>query len=290
MKEYKMTEALNGISDELLLEAAQMTKKRSNPAGKLLRVAAIAAAVAILITAVALWPKGEGAGSQLEVPTVSTMPTTQLPTEPTQKEIVATAGVLKLYACESKDLDSLCLEEYQLIEGMEPSYKTMWSPVLNLISAGITLTLVVNEESLSMHKITYDLSVNYGELTDSIYNIKNETGSDGKQVWGKTHIAVNGETVRWSGDELYFDRPQGMSFEEYYAGLESVHLDIIIKADGNIVGYAVVEMICTDVKLCIFQAALVDSGYFPKQDGAFQNVTEEYVRELIEERITNQVL
>lgn len=285
-----LSRQLSDLPEEMIAEAMAPAKniKRKQFTTRLLRTAAIAAAVAILITAV-LWQKNEGSGSQLEVPTVSTMPTTQPPTEPPQKEIVATVGVLKLYACESKDLDSLCLEEYQLIEGMEPSYKTMWSPVLNLASSGITLTLVVNEESLLMHKITYDLSVNYGELSDSIYNIKDEMGYDGNQVWGKVHTGVNGETVRWKGDELYFGRPQGMSFEEYIAEIERVHLDIIIKADGNIVGYAVVEMICSDAKVCIFNAALVGSGYFPKQDGAFQNVTEEYVRELIEKKITNAI-
>lgn len=58
MKEYKMTEALNGISDDLLLEAAQMTKKKTNRAAKLLRVSAIAAALTILFLIASLLPIG----------------------------------------------------------------------------------------------------------------------------------------------------------------------------------------------------------------------------------------
>lgn len=285
----RLSESMNDIGGDLIADA--MVYRTEKTRNVWLRVAAAAAVVALVIGLTAmLWTDRTEPGEQMGMPTVGTTVVPSMPTTPKGYELVKMMNVLKVYACEAKDMENVQLEEYLLIEGMGPSYKTMWSPILNLISSGITLTLVVDEESLMMHEITYDLSVNYGELSDSIYNIKNETGYDDKQVWGKTHTAVNGETIRWDGDELYFDRPQGMSFEEILAEIERIHLDIIIKADGNIVGYAVLEMICTNTKMCVFHAALVDSGYFPKVDGVFQNVSEEYVRELIEKKMTSQAM
>ena len=295
MNGEKISRCLDALPDEMLSESMKPYRPRSLG----WHIVRIAACLAIVIgLTIALWPKGEEPGAQLGTPTEGTtaaptqLPTTlpDVPTEPVQKEIIETAGVLKLYACDAKNMDSIQREEYLLIEGMEPSYKTAWSPLVNLLTPGVTLTLVVDEESLLEHEITYNVAVNYGELQDSIYNVKQQMSEDGKHIWGKKHVAKNGETIRWGGDELYFDRPQGMSLEDMLASIERIHLDIIVRADDNIVGYAVLEMICTNVDMCIFNAVLVDSGYFPKVDGEFQNVTEEYVRELIEEKMESQAM
>ena len=55
MKEYRLTQALGGLSDELLLEASQITPKRRS-ASRWRKLTAVAAAVAIFFTALVLWP------------------------------------------------------------------------------------------------------------------------------------------------------------------------------------------------------------------------------------------
>lgn len=260
-------DAVSQIDPNLIEEAT--APKRVLPSWK--KVAAVAAVVALLIGAVFFWP--------VEVKTED-------------GQIVAVPGVLKVYACESKDMDTLFAEEYQLIEGVEPSYKTAWSPIINLLTRGVTLTLLVEEETLIGHQITYDVSVNCGELYGDVFHEKYREEGDpiGREnwdnaFWGKHGVGENGETIHWMGDELYFDRDPKISLEEAIEKVGRIHLDIIIKADGNIVGYAVLEMICTNLNLCIFNAVLVDSKFYPKVDGAFQNVAEEYVREQIAEKM-----
>lgn len=258
-------DAVSQIDPNLIEEAT--APKRVLPSWK--KVAAVAAVVALLIGSLFFWPSGGKTDNG---------------------QIVAVPGVLKVYACESKDMDTISVEEYQLIEGMEPSYKTAWSPIVNLLTRGVTLTLRVDEETLTGHTITYDVSVNCGELYGDVFHEKYREEGDpiGKEnwdnaFWGKHGVGENGETIHWMGDELYFDRDPKISLEEAIETVGRIHLDIIIKADGNIVGYAVLEMICTNLNLCIFNAVLVDSKFYPKVDGAFQNVTEEYVREQIAE-------
>ena len=58
MKEYKLSEALGNMPDDLLLEATKI-KRKNTAARRFLRVAAIAAAVVILFWAVSLLPFGE---------------------------------------------------------------------------------------------------------------------------------------------------------------------------------------------------------------------------------------
>ena len=286
-------------SDQLVMEVLDMKQvtKRDRSIGRIVgRVAACAATVALVIGMVALmWPGEEKTGNQLEKPTsgMTAAPTlpTDVPPETLPKMIYAESGILKVYAGEVMNMDAIQKEEQLLIE-MEPSYKTAWSPYVNLLCAGVRLTLVVDEESLLEHEITYDVSVNYGELSDTVDNINRLPGHDGTQVWGKTHVAVNGEAICWDGGELLdLMSKEEDSFEnkaeDLLANIDEIYLSIIIKADGNIVGYTVIEMVCTNVNLFLFNAMMVDSNYFPKVNGEFQKVTEEYVRNLVAEKMAS---
>lgn len=300
MRKDQLQEAFSQLhaSDELVMEVLDLKQvsKQNKPVWRIVaRVAAMAAAVAIVVAAWLLWPEEETPGAQLGTPTEGTTVTptmpTEVPPETLPKTYYAAPGILKVYAGDVKNMDAIQKEEQLLIE-MEPSYKTAWSPIVNLLCAGVRLTLVVDEESLLEHEITYDISVNYGELCDTVDNINAVPGHDGTQVWGKTHVAVNGEAICWDGGELLdlMSKEEDLfenKVEDLLTKIDEIYMRIIIKADGNIVGYTVIEMVCTNVNLCLFNAMIVESGCFPKVDGEFQNVTEEYVRDLVTEKMAS---
>ena len=69
--------------------------------------------------------------------------------------------------------------------------------------------------------------------------------------------------------------------------LRQAFVEIILKFDNNIIGYAVVEIYTPDGYGQTFLARVLKSALFPKIDGEYQNVTQEYVKTIIE-RIKNK--
>lgn len=262
-----LSQALGGISSEMVEEACACGNKRSR--GRLwLRAAAVAATVAILLTAL-LWPRQDENG------------------------IVTAPGVLKVYAYEMKGetaTDIAAMEDYELVEEPEFSHKSVWSPYLG-VSGGISLTLMIAEESMQNAEITFDVTTNYGELYADYYSDKYGDGNTISQAKDAAFLdkrgqISNGETVYWEGMELWdltdAQPDGGRNMGEVLAQIGSVYMDVVIKADGNIVGYALFEMVSMDDNSCIFSVALRNSVYYPAVDGEFQAVSEEYVRQEIE--------
>jgi hypothetical protein len=86
-------------------------------------------------------------------------------------------------------------------------------------------------------------------------------------------IAKPGDVIEW--------------FPESGYDPEQAFIDIILKIDGNIIGYAVVKVWTTNGDHseglnCIFTAKLLKSALIPKIDGEYQNVTEAQVKAAIE--------
>lgn len=63
---------------------------------------------------------------------------------------------------------------------------------------------------------------------------------------------------------------------------ERAFVDIILKNDGNIIGYAVIEIYPNNPLGSTFLARTLKSAFFPKVDGKFQNVAENQVKTIIE--------
>lgn len=261
-----LSQALGGISQEMVEEACVCGYKK-NRRSILFRVAAVAATLAIILT-VALWPRK------------------------TEDGIVTAPGVLKAYAYEMKGestIDITKMEDYELVMEPEFSHKTIWSPYLGMIG-GIAVTMVITEESLQDADITFEITANYGELYADFYSDKYYNGTNASQAkeaacFDKYGQASNGETVYWEGMELWYaaeSQPDGSkNMGELLADIGKIYMDVLIKADGNIVGYAVFEMVSLDENGCMFSAALRNSAYYPIVDGEFQSVTEEFVRQEI---------
>lgn len=238
--------------DELLEEVCSLLsekKVRPNTWKIVSRVAACAAVLAIMLTAL-LWPAKNGTD---------------------ENTIISAPGILKVYACELDDVDPAQLAEYALIVG-DTSYKSTYSPIVNLACGGSTLSFLTEEEMLEGHEITYDISINYGEIRKS----GNKYPLEDKNV-----TIGNGDTVYWTVDEVIKMISTDYTTEMVKEKTSGVYADVIIKADGNIVGYAVFEMVCTLPEIYFFNSILLRSVFYPKVDGEFQVITDEYVAEQI---------
>lgn len=159
MNEYKLAEALGSMPDDLLQEATQIRKKPVKD--RILRLIAIAAAVAILLTVFSFW-SGHW--------------------ESEKPATVVAPGVLKVYAC---DVEKMGTEEYKKFElkdgvGGYGSYIPYSS-----LTKNIPLYFEFPEDFYKDTKITFEISLDYG------YFLKNH------QVLREEITAENGETLFW---------------------------------------------------------------------------------------------
>lgn len=240
-----LSEALSDISDDKIEAAANYAPKGRRQLW--VRVAACAAVLALLLTYL-LWP-----------------------TAPIAKvgEIIAVSGVVKAYACDLEDVDATKLDAYELTEGVN-SIRPVWCPVVNWLSSGIPLSFQVPDDCYGSANITMDIIVDYGEFY---------IWDNGKQIFvGDTMTIDNGETIFWG------------AFDDRKVVVDNVGLngnfyaDIIIRADDQTVGYGVITFLYTeDRSLPLYFVEGFVAFSFPMVDGELQDVSEEYVRERIEE-------
>lgn len=96
---------------------------------------------------------------------------------------------------------------------------------------------------------------------------------------GKTFAVDNGETIFWAARELYDQEAMGgKTFTDAVAAFQNQFTTrIIVKADGNIVGYAIVFIRYEDDEW--FKAYLSETVFYPLIDGKFRVITEEYVNQ-----------
>ena len=264
MSKFILSKALGTIPDDMLLEAME-TKRRGRVSTRLVRIAAMAAALALLLTGMHFWPAGED-------------------------DVVTMPGILKAYACDIESISEDELEQYALVESLEQSYQTMWAQHINVIAKGITISLLLDDDSLGESDIDIEVSTNFGELRGNHYRDKYFVEGDIKQSrenakLGKKGTIDNGEAVFWTGFELLdiyaAGEKAGKSKEESFLETGGVFVEFIVRVENHIVGYAVMEIISVDYESEIFGIELRDSAYFPKVDGEYQNVTQEYLEKRI---------
>lgn len=95
-----------------------------------------------------------------------------------------------------------------------------------------------------------------------------------------------------NGDTIYWDLNYGEESNPY--GKDRNHISIIFRDDQHIVGYAIVviqrapdELVPENIKqydapAMLFCPYILESVFFPKVDGEYQDISLEYVQELIE--------
>ncbi|MBE6917284.1 MAG: hypothetical protein E7470_05225 [Ruminococcaceae bacterium] len=266
MKRETFDQAFEQISDGLLEDALNVYNKKRSRRQLWMRVAAVAATVAIVLTAT-LWQGKTPDG-----------------------EIVSAPGILKVYAYDTTTGTSIKdMVRGELREGVI-SHPYRWTMGMNWLY-GLPLTLCIEEEQLKGMEITFDVSVEVGEYWADNMNPKynknhNDPVADTDDIkLGKTFTVDNGETIFWIANDLYDkDAMGGKPFLEAVKAYNNKFTTrIIIKADGNIVGYAVVFIRYEDDGW--FAAYLSKTIYYPLIDGGFQNVTEGYVNNEMDSEI-----
>lgn len=249
-----LSNALSGIADDKIESAMNAyARRKARVRQGWLRVAAVAATLAILLTA-ALWPAE------------------------TEEGFITAPGVMKVYAYDSSTGTSTADMELRELEAEMRASLGMWWKGMNS-EVGIPLKYVAEDDALLDSKVTFQIRVNGGEFFGDRHldkykeNPNDSVGTMDSSYLGTDFQIDNGETVSWS---CLYNR-------DYLAACDKdggVFAEAIIRADGQIIGFSVVQ-IHTDSDNIIYYATLVASVYYPKKDGAYQPVTEEYVRQEI---------
>ena len=245
MNSEKFSQALEKVSDELLVDALNVYKRKENRRNLWIRVTAVAATVAILLTAL-LWPGKTADGEPITAP-----------------------GILKVYAYDitnGNDLEEM--KRYEITNDTSVSvndkHLPIWSPYLGIVTM-IPYTLQVDNQYYPDMEITFDVSVNCGRffLNRGTMNL------------GSKFTVDNGTVIHWDGGAIW-------EVKEAVAADGDIFADIIIRADGSIVGYGVIEMKYEeDETLCHPEKCF--AVCFPMINGKFQNISEEYVHQQLME-------
>lgn len=255
MNEYKLSEALGSVPDDLLLEATKV-EKRSPVFRRVLRIAAcLALVVGLTMAALGLRPTKDG--------------------------IVTGSGILTVTAYAADQTPFVTKPS----ETATP-FLCRWSGFVNW-APGCPITLNMEEEGFCFEDITFQVTVNGG----GCYIGENGGPSiyPGMSKTMPVQFSVpNNTTIFWS---QYYDAATGEyePFQGAYA-----YITIIIYENSHIVGYAVLRFhhltyrevnaefyeelgVPLDLFSGSFQLEMLASVSFPKVDGEYQSITEEYV-------------
>lgn len=245
MSSKTLSEALSHISDEKLWDAINVYERKKRRRMFCFRVAAAVVTVAIVLCAV-LTHGGQG--------------------------IVTGNAGLTVYAYDLTDDPYVrCALDEDTV-----SAPLWWCPALNYI-CGLPITLDVSPDFVPEAEITLDVSTDYGKF----YGHPNEEKYKemplsyiAQEDLGGSFTITNGETIFWSL----------VTVEEHEAicANDGFYVDVILRGDGNIIGCGVIHIVSKNGQMD-YAADGVRSVGFPQVDGAYQNVTEEYARQVLAE-------
>ncbi|MBQ8579686.1 MAG: hypothetical protein IJ448_03220 [Oscillospiraceae bacterium] len=222
------------------------------------RLAAMAAVIAIIIGVVTLWPGSE-------------------------ENYITGPGLLSIraYALDEREISEA--NSTVLKEGVELPWNYAWSPGINVVR-GLPIQLDFPDECFDDAIITLQISTTggsfYGEPVRYLDPISQKYGFTDHPLLGSSFSAANHSKIYWFMNSGYYDpNTQKYVFSDDIARGSS-YVDIVIQADGQIVGYAVVEVYELSLS---YKARVVEMASFPKIDGEYQFVTMDYMSKLFKE-------
>lgn len=209
---------------------------------------------------------------------------------PAEPEIVTAPGLLTLtvYAMDSTSNYT----SVELTEGISVP-ESRYIPLGLSIMPGIPVVLSVETEDFSSDQIIFNISATCG-----MYIATEGTHSESYTTLYKEFTCRNNDAIYWTIDS--FDKTIEFADEAY----DHVFTSIIICYQEHIIGYAVVrfdrlygkefveldpffsDVYNDDDPVAAYYAELVESVSFPKVNGEYQNVSEEYVNQCIQEIVT----
>lgn len=269
-----ISEALGGIAEDKIEAAAKAAGKGRNVWRS---VAAVAAMVALVVAVFAMLPKVWEEKPQLGLPTFGvsgeqTLPTDQVPATMPQK-FFAAPGILKVYSYSKVGATEEELKEHQITDSVT-SYMPLWSPYINIICTGIPLLFQIPDDYFGDAKIRFEITADYGCFWTYIAGEEHL-----EQYYDDNNMTLdNGAYVYWDGID------DQRAFIEKVGDGGKFFVDILIYADEELVGYGVITMVYFEsngISFCRMDRC--KSLCFPLVDGEFQEVTNAYVAEQMEE-------
>ncbi|MDD4540805.1 MAG: hypothetical protein PHR78_01360 [Eubacteriales bacterium] len=213
--------------------------------------AAVAACVALILSIIALWPQGD-------------------------KKIIEAKGLLEVevYEMQATKKPSSGSENVfpqinavNLYEGIEFD-NSAWCEALNH-APGLPIKLSWPEEG---DNVEFDISTERGSFLALASN-------NWYQRWQKQSVA-NESTLYWINRSADNDD---------YVIKGNDFIKIITREDDHLLGYAVIRIDSTEeTENAFYKPLLLKSVFFPKVEGEYQNVTEEYVQSKIRELTTER--
>lgn len=195
--------ALGNISDEKLGKAMQVYDRKRATRSRLIRFAALAATVAIVLTAM-FWP---GSG---------------------KNGLVTAPGVLKVYAYDNTESTAQKTLVTNLYTGAMKYEPFMWRYFMNAYF-GIPVSIELPEGYFGDAKITYDLHTDIGEF------VWYKSDSSALEFFGTDATINNGDKIAWT---CFPTEQNTKAIQEKGC----VYIEVIIRADDTAVGYAVLEI------------------------------------------------
>lgn len=248
MSGKELSMALGDISDEKLQDALDVYKQKRKTRNIWLRATSVAAALALILTA--FFAPGSDDG------------------------IVTAPGVLKVYAHDLSANPENEIVLYELKEGGGIHPQCGWTYIMNM-AYGLPLTFRLEEEEFADCELRFDISVNDGFFYGSIskYAIEGVPWTESAFL-GTDFFIENGEVIYWAEEPS----PSRPLFKK------PIYVDVVVKANGNIIGYTVIEILRKrggEFNQEFFVAQMNKTVLFPKVNGEFQNITEEYIAKKI---------
>lgn len=261
MNGEKISRCLDALPDEMLSEAMRPYRPRSLG----WHIVRIAACLAIVIgLTIALWPKEETPGAQLETPTEGTTVTptmpTEVPPETLPRTYYAAPGILKLYSYTQQSVPAEELEKYEIINGIS-KYQPIWMEHTN--AREIKMTFYIPQDYYEGEKIIIKVVAPYGYYL----------GANGESV-----EIENGKTSSWRPGKDLQNMKEALDPGAFYVYL-------LIYAGDRPVGFGLLELSCLTLPAGPYAVTLraFQTVCYPLVDGQFQDITEEYLWEQISE-------
>lgn len=271
----KMNTAMEQVTDDYLLEAEEYEKKQQ-PAW--VRFAAAAAVLALVIGAISFWPAGD-------------------------KEYVTGPGLLAIRANASEvseDIEEILLEEGIVLPA------TFEYRIDTNVAEVLPITLSIPEDAYPNMDITFEVSTMDGIFSkaepydpNAPHNAPGATWLDMivGNFYGQHFEVPNNTSMEWTPSGLDYDYvvtelKKGVPYAQlpedkshtYFSNNPS-YMEIIIKADQKIVGYAVIEIREVNGVLGMwarnFTIEVLKIVSFPRVNGKLQKVPMDYILEQI---------
>lgn len=271
MSKFVLSKAMGSIPDEMLQEA--MTIKKNTGRKWIIRAAACAAVLALLIGAMFFWPVND--------------------------DYVTGPGMIKVYAHEMDETGNEIVESIVLEEGVEftPEYiyrtDTSYRP-------NFPMFFQFEHELYSLDEITLEVNTNSGIFYK---HTPGDLSMIGKHPVEQLLYDNYGQHFTVPANTALYWEPDGFDYAymkaQYEKGNTNIlqvykefgyngnpsFFDIIIRADNRIIGYCVIEVIRTPTDISPyahkFSFETVSLVGFPMVDGKHQKVSEKYVQEQI---------